>query len=69
MFVQFNIDSNFEMERASTVFYLCIFLEWHAAGMEYTIGELIDHDDSLDQSYLVFMLILRRSDGQFVAIT
>lgn len=33
------------------------------------IGELIDHDDSLDQSHLVFTLILRRSDGQFVAIT
>lgn len=50
---------------------VCVFfMEWYDAGGEYAIGELIDHDDdSLDQSYLVFMLILCKSDGQFVVIT
>lgn len=84
MFVQFDIDSNFGMERASATFYLCgafLFgdacimwcLAWSRAyALRYTmyaIEELIDHDDSLDRSYLVSVLILRRSDGQFVAIT
>lgn len=53
---------------------ICVyFSSWSdmmlARSRVYAIGELIDHDDSLDQSHLVFMLILCRSDGQFIAIT